>query len=107
MIMIEPVTLGLRAIGAAQSTPPAGIGAIGEAPGANRASFADVLAGVARDGMQTMHAAEVSSFNGLAGKAGVQEVVSSVLAAERALQTAIAIRDKTVSAIQEITRMQI
>lgn len=105
--MIEPVTLGLRAVGATQSAPAPGIGAIGGAAGAGGASFADVLAGVARSGVEAMHTAEAASFNGLAGKAGVQEVVSSVLAAERALQTAIAIRDKTVSAIQEITRMQI
>jgi flagellar hook-basal body complex protein FliE len=99
--MIQPVTLGVGAIGAAQSLPAPG--AIGDAG----AGFADVLAGVARDGVGALHAAEAASINGLAGKAGVQEVVSSVLAAERALQTAIAIRDKTITAIQEISRMQI
>jgi flagellar hook-basal body complex protein FliE len=73
----------------------------------NAANFADMLSGMARDSVNALHAAEQASVNGLAGKLGVQDVVASVMAAERALQTAIAIRDKTIGAIQEISRMQI
>jgi flagellar hook-basal body complex protein FliE len=37
----------------------------------------------------------------------VQKVVDAVLAAERELQTVIAVRDKAVNAYQEISRMSI
>jgi flagellar hook-basal body complex protein FliE len=37
----------------------------------------------------------------------VQQVVEAVMAAEQALQSAIAVRDKVVSAYLEISRMQI
>jgi len=44
---------------------------------------------------------------GIEGKASVQQVVDSVMSAERTLQTGIAIRDKAVAAYQQISQMQI
>ena len=41
------------------------------------------------------------------GKTPVQQVVRSVLDAQQALQTAVAVRDKLVSAYQEVSRMAI
>jgi flagellar hook-basal body complex protein FliE len=104
--MGDPFGIAISSVTSAQSsriTSPSVAGAEVKS-GVN---FADVLAGVARDGIDALHTAETVSASGLAGKAGVQEVVTGILAAERALQTAIAIRDKAISAIQEITRMQI
>jgi flagellar hook-basal body complex protein FliE len=51
--------------------------------------------------------AETMSASALEGKASVQQVVESVMAAERQFQTAIAIRDKIVSAYLELNRMQV
>ena len=111
--MIEAVSLALGALqniaGPASARAPdmgaaGSVGASGQ--GVSGQGFADMLAGIAREGVASLHAAETVSVNGIAGKAGVQEVVNAMLTAERNLQTAIAIRDKTISAIQEITRMQ-
>ncbi len=41
------------------------------------------------------------------GAAPVHKVVESIMSAQRSLQSALAIRDKAVSAYQEISRMAI
>lgn len=51
--------------------------------------------------------AEATSIAGIKGKASVQQVVEAVMNAEQSLQTAIAVRDKVVTAYLEISRMQI
>lgn len=70
-------------------------------------SFASVLGGMATEAMNNLKQAEVTSFDGIKGTANTREVVDAVLAAEQSLQTAIAFRDKIVSAYLEITKMQI
>ncbi|AAK86365.1 flagellar hook-basal body protein FliE [Agrobacterium tumefaciens] len=71
------------------------------------ASFASVLGNVSMDAMNNLKKAEVASFEGIQGKANTREVVDAVLSAEQSLQTAIALRDKIVSAYLDITKMQI
>jgi flagellar hook-basal body complex protein FliE len=51
--------------------------------------------------------AETLSIAGVRGQASVQQVVEAVMSAEQSLQTAIAVRDKVVSAYLEISRMSI
>ena len=51
--------------------------------------------------------AEGASLDGIRGQANTREVVDAVMNAEQSLQTAIAIRDKVVTAYLEIARMQI
>jgi len=70
-------------------------------------SFASVLGGMATEAMNNLKQAEFTSFEGIKGTANTREVVDAVLAAEQSLQTAIAFRDKIVSAYLEITKMQI
>ncbi|MDS7596164.1 flagellar hook-basal body complex protein FliE [Agrobacterium tumefaciens] len=70
-------------------------------------SFASVLGNMSVDAMNSLKKAEVSSFEGIQGKANTREVVDAMLSAEQSLQTAIAIRDKIVSAYLDITKMQI
>lgn len=77
------------------------------APAAAQPDFAQTLAEVANEGVQTLRQAEFTSLQSIRGKASVQEVVEAVMAAEQTLQTAIAVRDKMVSAYQELTRMAI
>lgn len=69
-------------------------------------SFGDVLNQVVSQSMNAIRSGESASINGIQGTATTQQVVDSVMSAERSLQTAISIRDKLVSAFQEVTRMQ-
>ena len=55
----------------------------------------------------TLRNAEALSIAGVRGQASVQQVVDAVMTAEQSLQTAIAVRDKVVSAYLEISRMAI
>lgn len=66
-------------------------------------SFAQVLGDMAN----TLKLGETKSFEAIQGKATTREVVDAVMNAEQSLQTAIAIRDKVVTAYLEIARMQI
>lgn len=70
-------------------------------------SFAETLAGMATQAMSDVKGAEAASFAGINGTATTREVVDAVMTAEQSLQTAIALRDKLVSAYLEITKMQI
>lgn len=70
-------------------------------------SFSEVIGGMATDAMHNLKNAEHMSFEGIKGTASTREVVDAVLAAEQSLQTAVAFRDKIVSAYLEITKMQI
>lgn len=70
-------------------------------------SFASVLGDMATDAIGAMKKAEGASLDGIRGQANTREVVDAVMNAEQSLQTAIAIRDKVVTAYLEIARMQI
>lgn len=69
-------------------------------------SFASVLGNMATQAMDSVKGAESMSFAGIKGTATTREVVDSMLQAEQTLQTAIAIRDKVVSAFLDVTKMQ-
>lgn len=69
--------------------------------------FDSVLKSVAADTVNSLYKSEMTAVAGINGKATVQQVVEQVMAAERTLQTTIAVRDKVVSAYQEISRMAI
>jgi flagellar hook-basal body complex protein FliE len=47
---------------------------------------------------------EVKSFEAIQGKATTREVVDAVMKAQQTLQTAIAIRDKVVTAYLEVSQ---
>lgn len=69
--------------------------------------FSEVLSRVMVDAADTVKNAEATSIQGVTGKASTQAVVEAVMSAERTLQTAVAVRDKAVSAYMELARMQI
>lgn len=71
------------------------------------ADFGTVLSQVATNAMDAVKSAEATSIQGIRGEASTQAVVESVMAAERTLQTAVALRDKAVSAYLELSRMSI
>ncbi|OAP41067.1 flagellar hook-basal body protein FliE [Sinorhizobium glycinis] len=70
-------------------------------------SFAEVLGNMTADAISSMKSAEGASLHAIRGEANTREVVDAVMSAEQSLQTAIAIRDKVVTAYLEIARMQI
>jgi flagellar hook-basal body complex protein FliE len=69
--------------------------------------FGSMLSRMVHDTVDTLKSAESVSISGIKDKASAQQVVESVMAAEQSLQTAIAIRDKAVSAYLEVSRMTI
>jgi flagellar hook-basal body complex protein FliE len=70
-------------------------------------SFASVMGSMATDALNSVKGGEAASFAAMQGKATTREVVDSVMAAEQSLKTAVAFRDKLVSAYLDITKMQI
>jgi len=69
-------------------------------------SFSSVMKNMAVDTVNTLKGAETMSFAGIKGTASTREVVDSMMQASQTLQTAIAIRDKLVSAFLDVTKMQ-
>ena len=70
-------------------------------------SFDQALAQVVGSAVDTLQAGEAVAIQGIQGAAPPMKVVDGVMAAQRSLQTVLAIRDKAVSAYQEIARMAI
>ncbi|SDO04015.1 flagellar hook-basal body complex protein FliE [Methylobacterium phyllostachyos] len=53
------------------------------------------------------HRADAQAVSAASGKANVVDVVTAVAESETALQTMVAVRDRMISAYEEIMRMQI
>ena len=71
------------------------------------ADFGQIMAKLSADTIGSVKSAESLSTDALSGTANVQHVVQSVMTAQENLQTALAIRDKAVSAFTEISHMAI
>ncbi len=69
--------------------------------------FGQMLSQVTNDAVKDLKTGEAMAITGLQGKATVQQVVEAVSQAQGSLQTALAVRDKAVTAYQDITRMSI
>lgn len=91
---------GARSIELAPLQPPTS----GNTSGAG---FSAALQNVVASAAATLRQGEAAAIGGIQGAVPVQQVVEQVLAAERTLQAAIAIRDKLTGAYLEINRMQI
>jgi flagellar hook-basal body complex protein FliE len=85
----------------------AGGAAQGAAGPASSQSFGNILADTVKDAMSSMRAGEAAAAQGAAGQGDVVQVVNAVTAAELTLETVVAIRDKVISAYQDIMRMPI
>jgi flagellar hook-basal body complex protein FliE len=69
--------------------------------------FSDVLQQLAKDAINTTKDAEKASIQAVEGKTDLNQVVNTVTAAELTVQTVTAVRDRVISAYQEILRMPI
>ena len=81
-----------------------GSGAIGST---QTGSFGATLTRAMQGAIDSGHAADAQSMQAIAGGGNITDVVTAVSKAELTLQTATSIRDKMVSAYQEIMRMAI
>ena len=70
-------------------------------------SFGDLVKNAAVNSITTMRAGESASARAVAGEASLPEVVQAVTASEVTLQTVVAVRDRVISAYQEIMRMPV
>ena len=94
-----------RVLGTAASVKPSAGAGVGAAPeGEGFGAMVEQLVGNAAGAMQ---AAEAASARQVAGKGDLIDVVTAIGAAETALDTMVAVRDKMVAAYQDIMRMQI
>jgi len=71
------------------------------------ASFGNLVGGMVADAGKSLKAADQATAAQVAGKGDLVDVVTAVSAAELALDTVVAVRDRVVSAYQDIMRMQI
>jgi flagellar hook-basal body complex protein FliE len=69
--------------------------------------FASVLKDAAKVVVGTMKESEQMSAAAIAGKADIREVVAAVTNAEMTLETVVTVRDKVITAYNEIMRMPI
>lgn len=69
--------------------------------------FASVLKDAAKVAVGDAKAAEKASMSAIAGKADIREVVAAVANAEMTLETVVNVRDKVITAYNEILRMPI
>ena len=70
-------------------------------------SFEDMLKQAATDAVGTMQQGEAAAIEGVKGTMPTFKVVDAVMSAQRTLQQTLSIRDKAVTAYQDITRMSI
>ncbi len=70
-------------------------------------AFSDLVKDNLTEAVQAGKKSEQMSILALQGKADLREVVNAVANAETALQTVVAVRDKVLSAYQEILKMTI
>lgn len=91
-------TLGLgKVLGGADASKTKGSGS----------GFGDMLTEALQSTVDAQKAAEATSAKAVNGKADVTDVVTAVTNAEVALDTVVAVRDRVISAYQEIMRMPI
>lgn len=74
---------------------------------ARGSSFLDMVGSALQDAAGTGYKSEALATKALSGKADLTDVVTAVSDAETALNTVVAIRDRVISAYQDIIKMPI
>ena len=101
--MISSNVTGAAAYAAIQTQ----FSADGAVPATNEPSFGSMLQGAMTSLTGLGHAADVTSAQAMSGNGSLTDVVMAVSKAEMALQASIAVRDKVISAYQDIMRMSV
>ena len=105
--MVDKIANPAAAAGAYATMAKMGANAPTDAKALGQPSFGDVLKTSILDSIQTMKAGEQMSARAVTGEASLPEVVQAVNAAELTLSTVVAVRDRLITAYQEIMRMPI
>ncbi len=71
------------------------------------ASFGSALQGAMSNLVDLGHAADAKSAQAMTGGGNLTDVVMAVSKAEMALQASVAVRDKVISAYQDVMRMSV
>lgn len=95
------------AISAYANTAARGTASGGMAPREAGPSFGDVLEEAAKSSINTLKTSETMSAQAAVGQAELTDVIQAVTNAEVTLQTVTTVRDKVITAYQEILRMPI
>lgn len=72
----------------------------------NAVSFGDIMKNAVVSSLDTMKFGETMTARAVTGEASLPEVVQAVNAAELTLQTVTAVRDRLITAYQELMRTQ-
>jgi flagellar hook-basal body complex protein FliE len=104
--MAIPILAAATGAAAAYRTAQ-GLGEAGAAAAGAAGSFGDALGRAVQGAIQTGHRADASATAALTGSGSVTDVVLAISRAELALQTATAVRDRVVTAYQDVMRMPI
>lgn len=83
------------------------IGMPGEEDDALKPEFSDVLGAALDKARGAEYTGEAVSAEAIAGKAELHELVTAVTNAELTLQTVVAVRDRVITAYQDIVKMPI
>ncbi len=80
---------------------------VSKSKGSGGGGFGEMLTEALQSTVDAQKTAEATSAKAVNGKADVTDVVTAVTNAEVALDTVVAVRDRVISAYQEIMRMPI
>ena len=107
--MTIPISSAAQAYGnVAKLANQSGGGGTGTLPGADgKAGFSDMLAQAVQGVVDSGNNAEKISMNMLEGKADVVDMVTAVSESQLAVETMVSVRDRVISAYEEIMRMPI
>ena len=75
--------------------------------GSSTGGFAKLLENQLQDFVSTQKQAETAKLEAISGKGDIAELVTAIANAEMALNTIVTIRDRAISAYQDIIRMPI
>ena len=102
-----PATIANPALAAYTQANRRAEGSVGNNQASAAPSFGAVLANTVDNAIDTSKKSESISIQAASGQSDLQDVVEAVNAAEIGLQTVVSLRDRMVSAYQEILRMPI
>lgn len=102
--IIDP-NFAARAYGNTSSMPTSPSGGVQNTSGGQ--SFKDFMTDTIEESIDTMKSGEKMQAAAVKGEADITQVVQAVSASEITLETIVALRDRMISAYQEIMRMPI
>lgn len=99
--------MSLDALGPLRAYQQAARAPVTSTPSSEGAGFGTLVQGMVTETAGALRTAEQASTDQLAGRGDLVDVVTAIGAAETALDTMVAVRDRVISAYQDIMRLQI